>query len=276
MATRNAAGTFVQISREEIEGWLDSIGFSGKWERDARYAGVYLLKLSPSVAVKLSSTIGSKDDAMGLGKASMQLSLVSTVTGRVLNKKAQGQDHFKRTLGWKKTWAGGIDTMKKAYLSSSDFYDAISVIEDREKYKDGLLRRIEAIPGWDHDGALIGLFRKVERGGILMKNDLDDIEDAERRPRPKTPDPQDLGQSDGVNVRDPKEAKELRLDALRKLWVMAKRSGDEWTMNFAQDVAQKYIEPERRLSPPQLRVLGEKMEKYRILDKNGDRADRLF
>lgn len=295
MATVTAAGgTFVMISREELEEWLNSIGFSGKWDRDPRYQGIYLLKLAPSVAVKLSSTIGSKDDAMGKGRAAMQLSLVSTVTGRTLNKKAQGQDHFKRTSGWKKTWAVGIDTMKKAYLSSSDFYDAIAVIQDRDAYRDDILRRVEKIPGWDNDGELISIFRKVDRGGVLMKGELDAIEEAEKRPKPMTPDPQKIepgrAEGEGITYRDPEVTKDLRLDALRKLWVLAKRGlaeatqrndergakDHEWTMQFAQDMATKYVNPGRRLSGPQLRVIGDKMEKYRIPDKNGDPAYNLF
>jgi len=275
-----AGGTFVMISREELEEWLNSIGFAGNWDRDTRYQGIYLLKLSPTVAVKLSSTIGSKDDVMGKGRAAMQLSLVSTVTGRTLNKKAQGQDHFKRTSGWKKTWATGIDTMKKAYLSSADFYDAISVIPDRDAYRTDLLQRIEAIPGWDNDGELISISRKVDRGGVLMKGELQAIEDAEKRPKPKAPDPQRIepgnAPGEGVTYRSPEVMKDLRLDALRKLWVMAKRSNDEWTMNFAQDMATKWIDPGRRLSGPQLRVIGDKLHQYRIPDKNGEPAFNLF
>lgn len=281
MNSITAAATYVQVTREELEEWLNSIGFAGKWERDPRYQGVYLLKLAPAVAVKLSSTIGSKDDAMGRGQASMQLSLVSTVTNRVLNKKAQGQSHFKRTVGWKKTWAGGIETMKKAYLSSSDFYDAIAVIEDREAYKVDLLKAIETIPGWDNDSELLNLYRKVERGGVLMPRELDAIEDGKKRPVPKTPDPQRVepspeAQGEGFTYKGPEAMKELRMDAMRKLWVMAKRSHDDWTMNFAQDIAQKFIDQGRRLSPPQIRIIAEKLKSYRIPDQDGNPAHELF
>lgn len=273
-----AAATYVQITREELEEWLDSIGFRGKWERDPRYKGVYLLKLSSSVAVKLSSTIGSEDDAMGRGQASMQLALVSTVTGRVVNKKAQGQSHFKRTVGWKKTWAAGIDTMKKAYLSSSDFYDVIATIADRDAYKNDMLRMIEKVPGWDNDAELINYYRKIERGGVLMPREVEFInEEAQRRPA-KGPDPQKIepdpsGEepSDDVHL-----VRELRMDALRKLWVLAKRANDEWTMKFAQDIAQKFVSQGRRLSGPQIHHVSEKLKKYRIPDMNGKPAYELF
>jgi hypothetical protein len=277
MGTVMAAATYVQIGREELEGWLDSIGYRGKWARDPRFKGVYLISLSPTVAVKLSSTIGSEDDAMAVGRASMQLALVSLVTGRVVNKKAQGQGHFKRTTGWKKTWAAGIETMKKAYLSSSDFYDVIAGIEDREKYKIDLLNMIEKIPGWKSDNELIAYHRKIEQGGVIMPRELDFIAEAANRPA-KGPDPQKIEPNpkapDPVGEVD--EARELRMDALRKLWVLAKRANDEWVMTFAQDIAQKYVAQGRRLSGPQLKIVGDKLHQYRVVDLNGNRAYELF
>lgn len=271
MTMHTAAATYVQISREELEAWLDSIGYRGKWKRDPKYAGVYLIELSPTVGVKLSSTIGSKDDAMGVGQASMQLALVSLVTGRVLNKKAQGQSHFKRTTGWAKTWAGGIDTMKKAYLASADFYDAISVIADREKYQRDLIDRISAIPGWNTDSELAGYYRKVEKGGVLMPRELAVVEEAMKRPA-KTVDPQKIAPV-GVGSRD--ELQERRMAALRELWVRARRIGDDWTMNFAEDIAKKWVAQGRGLSGPQLRIVTEKLDKYRV-DSGNERASDLF
>lgn len=287
MTRRTAAATFVQISREELEEWINDIGYRGHWERDPKYAGVYLLKLSPSVAVKLSSTIGSRDDAMGVGKASMQLALVSTVTGRVLNKKAQGQSHFKRTVGWKKTWAAGVETIKKAYLGASDFYDVIAVIADRDAYKADMIKRIETIPGWDHDAEMIGLYRKIERGGVLMPREVDAIAEAKNRRPARGPDPQRIEPNREQERPDPREepdnarqnldeVRELRLDALRKLWRVARKSNDEWTMQFAEDIAKKYVSVNRRLTGPQLRIVGEKLKNYRIPDLNGDPAHELF
>jgi hypothetical protein len=277
MTSVTAAATYVQISREELEEWLDAIGYRGKWERDHKYAGVYLIKLSPTVAVKLSSTIGSQDDAMGRGQASMQLSLVSLVTGRVVNKKAQGQSHFKRTIGWKKTWALGIETMKKAYLSSSDFYDVIASIEDRDAYKNDLLRQIEKIPGWDNDAELINYYRKIERGGVLMPREMEFITEEAKRPA-KGPDPQkiepDPKAPDPVGEVD--DVREIRMDALRKLWVLAKRANDEWTMNFAKDIAQKFVSQGRRLTGPQLKIVSDKLKKYGVRDSNGSPAYELF
>jgi hypothetical protein len=280
MTNVTAAGTYVQVSREELEQWLDSIGFHGKWERDGRTAGVYILKVGPAVAVKLYSTIGSDDDAKGRGKSSMQLSLVSTVTGKTLNRKAQGQDHFKRTIGWRKTWAAGIETMKNAYLSSTDFYDAIAVIADRDAYRTDVLKDIETIPGWDNETDLIRLYRKVENGGVLVAHELEIITEAKRRPVPKTPDPQRIQPSrlpgEGVTHSSPDQAKEAKVQALRQLWFLAKRSNDEWTMNFAEDIAKKWIREDRRLTGPQLRLIGEKLSQYGVKGPNGAPAYQLF
>jgi hypothetical protein len=288
MASVTAAATFVQITRDELEEWLDSIGYRGKWERDIRYVGMYLIKLSDTVAVKLSSTIGSKDDAMGRGKASMQLALVSSVTGRTVNKKAQGQDHFKRTIGWKKTWATGIETMKKAYMSSSDFYDVIAGIVDRDAYKDDLLQQIKKVQGWENNPDLVGYYRKIEKGGVLMPRERGALDAEinrpatpkpperfvapERRQEPVRPEPQEPAQQSLPGS----DKKEMRMDALRKLYVMAKRSNNDWVMNFAQDIAQKFVSQGRALSGPQIRILTEKLRNYRVMDSNGNPAQDLF
>lgn len=289
MSIVTAAATFVQISRDELEGWLDAIGYRGKWERDARSAGLYFIKLSDNVAVKLSSTIGSKDDAMGRGKASMQLALISSVTGSVINKKAQGQDHFKRTTGWVKTWAAGIETMKRAYLSSSDFYDVIAGIVDRDAYKDELLAKIKTVPGWDNDPDLLGYYRKIERGGVIMPRERAILEDKisnPAKPNPRfapTPRPeprqeptrQEPVQQDLLNM-SVKDRQNLRMDALRKLWLESRRRNDNWTMTFAQDIAQKYISQGRTITLPQRRIITEKLKSYRIPDLNGNPAHELF
>lgn len=283
MRTVIAAATFVQISREELEDWLNTIGYRGKWSRDSRFAGVYLIRLSDTVAVKLSSTIGSKDDAIGRGKASMQLSLVSTVTGRVLNKKAQDQDHFKRTTGWMKTWAAGLETMRRAYMASPEFYNVIAGIVDRDAYRDNLLAKIETVAGWNNDPDLVGYHTKISKGGVIMPRELALLENKINnppRPNPRfaptsQPQRQEPGQRE-IRVLDEKVKQDLRLDALRKLYVIARRQDDTWTMTFAQDIAQKYVEPGRSLSGPQRRIITEKLKSYRIPDLNGNPSYELF
>lgn len=122
---------YVQISREELEEWLRR-NFGRDWSRDQKYAGIYLVHLSDSVAVKLSSSIGATSQVRGLGKASMKLTLVSRITGRVLNAKAKDRKSFMRTKGWKKTWLAGVRHWEGVYQKYPDFYDRIGRGEEAE------------------------------------------------------------------------------------------------------------------------------------------------
>ena len=116
--------SYTRISRDELEAWLTRSPFS--WSRCGNTAGVYLVHVSDNVAIKLSSTIGSHDDAMGRGKASMNLMLVSRINGRCLNKKARDRKHFKRTSGWMDTWADGLLYWRGVFNQYPDFYNRIA------------------------------------------------------------------------------------------------------------------------------------------------------
>lgn len=99
--------SYVDISKEEFEAWLDSFGHPWKLKKGTR--GCYLVTLSDNVAVHITSTLGGDSSSKGYAKASGQMRMVSLLTGRCLNKKAQGQKHFKRTSGWKRNWRTGAD-----------------------------------------------------------------------------------------------------------------------------------------------------------------------
>ena len=116
--------TYMSITRNDIESWLDRSPF--QWSRSSDTAGIYLVHLSDEVAIKLSSTIGSRDDAMGRGRASMSLMLVSRVNGRCLNAKAKDRKHFKRTSGWERTWADGLLHWEGVFLRCPHFYNRIA------------------------------------------------------------------------------------------------------------------------------------------------------
>jgi len=190
MQTLTAAGTYEQISKEDLETWLNDIRplYEGHWRIAPRTVGVYWLPLSKNVAVALSSTIGRREDAMGNGKASMQLALVSMVTGQTLNRKAQDQSHFKRTKNWRDTWKVGIVRMKEAFVKASGFYEAIAVIEDREKYKKDLLTRLEALPNAHTEDILVSFAQRVRDGGVLTEKQIAVIE-AKERNLPRNPAP---------------------------------------------------------------------------------------
>jgi len=163
------ASTYAHISREDFEDWLKDLRgvYNPPFKVKSGTVGVYYLPLSDNVAVSISSTIGSREDAMGRGDASMQLRLVSLVTNRVLNAKAQGQSRFHRTTNWKDTWKKGILRMKDAYVKAAGFYDTIARIEDRERYARDLKAKIELIPNWSTTPIFSDFHKKLSDGGVL-------------------------------------------------------------------------------------------------------------
>ena len=239
-------GTYVQISRDEIENWMDSIRLHSKWYLQEGRAGIYLLPLSDVVGVKLSSTIGTKDDAMGRGQASMQLSLISLITKQILNKKAQGQSHFNRTLNWRNTWGQGIDRMKDAYMKSQGFYDAIAVIKDREEYKNDLLKKITGYAGWESHDILSDFHKKVLTGGVLTAKQIDLLDNIVA----KKPEPVSNGNEELLN-------------RLRVLYSQARQDQDTWLMNFVESVG-KQIKSGRPLSPKQQDIVDKGFMRYML------------
>ena len=110
---------YVNISRDDLERWLDSN--YGSWSRVGNQAGVYLIELSDRVAVKLSSTQKSSGGSVSKGNASMNLSLVSLVDSTLLNRKARDRKYFQRTKNWKVTWKKGVDHWISIYEEKDEF-----------------------------------------------------------------------------------------------------------------------------------------------------------
>lgn len=166
--------SYVDISREELEDWLDSLPHT--WTRDSRMAGIYYIHLSDTVAIKLSSTQTASSGSMGYAEGSMKLSLVSLVTKQLLNKKDADRSHFKRTLNWKKTWKDGVEHWVSVYNNAKGFYDRISEVGDRLEYKRNLLKDIESINGWEKNSFLSSMHEKVTNNNILTKAQEEGIE----------------------------------------------------------------------------------------------------
>lgn len=253
-----AAGTYVQIDRDELETWMSTLRLHDKGYRAPNKAGIYLLPFSDTVACKLSSTIGTSDDAMGRGMASMQLSLVSRVTGQTLNRKAQGQSHFKRTLNWKKTWAEGVERMRDAYAKAAGFYDALATIEDRDQYKVDVMSAIEGIADWRNNNILADFHAVAEKGGILTLKQVDllnrtlDREHSRHAPTaPAKPAP------------DAPKAEDPLLPVLRALYSKARAAGNEWLMGFTKSVADQ-ISHGRQLSPKQLDIIERSRAQFKV------------
>lgn len=237
------ADTYVRISRDELEEWLDTIPLHNNWFLRPGSVGVYYLPIAKNVGIRLSSTIGSRDDAMGKGRASMKLALVSLVTGHVLNKKAMGQSHFARTTNWRTNWRKGIDRMIAAFQKSRGFYEALAVIEDRQKYQRDLLARIEAIPGWEQDDLLRDFHNRIKKGGIITTRQVELIIRAERRPKETVND-------------------EL-IQRLRLLWRAAKQDRNDWLMKFTASVGSQ-LKDGRPISEKQSVIVQKYLARYKL------------
>ena len=53
------------------------------------------------------------------------------------------------------------------------------------------------------------------------------------------------------------------LQRLRRLWVSAKQSGDDWTMDFIKSIGLQ-LKSGRKLSEKQQKIIDAKLRKYRI------------
>jgi hypothetical protein len=256
------AGTYVELTREEFEDWLNSKGFRGKWRIHPRYDGVYLPTLSDTVAISINSTTGSREQVMSKGRASMKMRLVSRVTNKVLlgPKKLMGKTHFARTTNWRQNWGKGLDRAKQTYDGSRSFYDAIAVIEDRLQYMDDTMDLIEQIPGWQQDSLLADLHRKVSQGGILTTKQLAVVQKARRNP--PAPEPSvEVADEPAVPSLD-----EALLQRMRALYVAARnaRTQDgDWTMDFVTKWA-KGLKAGKSLSSGVRNLLDKKFQMYGV------------
>ena len=205
--------TFINITRTDLEAWLDSLPHTlGRlWERVHGREGIYLIHLSDRVGIKLSSTQGSTDKAMGRGRASMNLSLVSLVNGHVLNRKARDRKHFKRTTNWRKTWAKGLEYWAKVYNDNPSFYEKIA---DRDAYKHKWLQIIDSISTGGNDPKVISARDKLVGGGVLWDGQEKYLLDLSKAP----------------NKVNSVLTQPIPTDELRDLYREARRQGDREAM----------------------------------------------
>lgn len=231
---------YVQFSREDFEQWLDSLKY--KWKQKPNTAGIYLLRLSDTVAIEVSSSLTGGDAVMDHAQASMSVKLVSLVTGRTLNKVAQGQDHFKRTTNWQVNLKKGVERMEDAYVKSSGFYDALAEIEDREKYKKENLAKIEIDPNWSSSSFLSDLHKRLTENGILTVKQLAALD------RIKPP------------AKQVEQNPEKLLNRVRALYVLARGRGNTQVMQFAEFVG-KQLKAKHPLSSEDSEYLNDIMER---------------
>lgn len=286
------AATYVEISRDEFEAWLDeatrALG-AKKWDHKPGYKGVYRIHLSPHVCIEVGSSLTGRGRSMGYARGSMQMRLASLENGRILNKKVQGRSHFKRTKNWASTMLKAAKDFKAAYLDSKSFYDALSEIgpsrADRENYTQEILNTIEDIQGWQNHEDLRRFHYKVQKGGVLTLSEKDHMYNLARR----SPEAEEKGPLDNLietqesaqetfeeqTPTPPLEARRERLLAdMRLLWSAARKQHDEssspadkrrakWTMDFVASIGKQLKSGQRDWpTDKQLRVLEDKMDEY--------------
>lgn len=237
------AATYVTITRADLEAWLDSLG--APWSRNEKYAGIYLIKIGPNVAVKLSSSIGRDDAGVDVGEGSMQLALVSSLSGRTLNKKAQGQSRFNRTTNWRDNWREGFERMRKAYNEARVFYDPIADADPAQNAR--AVAMIEAIPGWENNSVLAFIHKRAKRGDDLSQKSFDEIEAAMVRTAPRLPPPPPQRPTAPVAPAAPGPVRAVAPDAydprdgrpvaLREAYAIAKQVGKPEAAAFARLLA---------------------------------------
>lgn len=250
--------SYVDISRDEFEGWLNSTKFRGKWSQKRGTAGIFVLPLSETVAIELSSSLSGKGETMGHGEASMSMKLVSLITGQTLNKVAQGQNHWKRTINWAKNLEVGLDRMEDAYRKSSAFYDAIAAIKDRTEYKATNMAKIEAVTGWEKNPFLHDLHERLDRDGILTGKQLEALDRATQARPSVQPQPEPARAVD-TNL----------LGQIRALYAIARERGNNWLMDFSKSIGEQ-IKAGRDLSPRQGEILD------RLIGENQDAIGQVL
>lgn len=168
---KTTASTYVEFDRASFEKWINTHGYEVK--RKGATSGVYQMILTPSIAIEVSSSLGGDDKVVDKGEGSMQMRLVSTVTGATLNKKAQEVTRFNRTKNWRITLTDAVRRFVNVYEKSKPFYDAVAVIEDRVEYRESRIEYIEGIPGWENNNFLSNSMSILRENGVLTTKQED-------------------------------------------------------------------------------------------------------
>jgi hypothetical protein len=180
------AAKYIEINREEMEDFLSSVS-SNRIKRKGRTEGVYLLPLSKWVALRISSSIGSKGSVVGRGRGAIHLALESLVTGKPLATKKMkeyiGQTRINRTTSWKKRLKAAIQAAMRAYQDKKEFFDRIAQekpiskkeIETQVKEQ---LEKIQRVPGWNSNRFLKSLRDRLSKGIPLTPKQKDALEKA--------------------------------------------------------------------------------------------------
>ena len=149
-------------------------------------------------------------------------------------------------------------------MKAASFYDAIATIEDREKYQNDLIAKIEGIPNWRNNRMLADFHAKVSQGGILTGNQLTAVEHITHGPAaaPSKPNHEVVPPPAG-------KVDDALLGRMRALWVKAKGANDLWLIGkpgetgFLKSVADR-VKDGMALSPKQTEILERNFGRYGV------------
>lgn len=246
-----AGDRFVPIHREDIESWLNEFAnrspYKG-WVRVGSTAGIYIVKLSEHVGVRISTTLTRGDEVRGVGKGSTKMYLVQVSTNRLLNRKDRG-GILQRTRGWKRNWLKKIEHWRDIYLAQQDFYEGIAEIEDVPAFVAEWKAKVESVPNWSDNRWLAKAHATLSRGRVISQRVRESIErDLSAATHPTgarlTPDQQKF------------------IGRMRAMKELAEQVNDDWTVNFLISLITRAFRGQPFTSR-QREILRNKMRQYR-------------
>lgn len=247
------AATYVNIGRQEFEDWLFEL--CPVFERVEDAQGVYLVPLSPYVAVKISATLSSSDRTTRRGHGRCRMRLVARHRGHDLRGPEKGTRVSNRTKGWRRNWARHLRELIDVFKRHRDRYHEMAS-RSQEDYAAEWVARIESVPGWRDFDILVDLRRVLGTGMWLTSRQEAAVwkflgPKGSRGPGPRTP-----------QKIDPKDADKIAR-ALEQLVAEAEQAGDSWTATFATSVL-KRVDGGRAPTTRQRSTMIEKFKKYGI------------
>lgn len=206
--------SYVDISREDFEGWLTATTRSlpglGDWYLRPGSKGLYVLTIdgTDAVGIVIRSTVGSRDQTRGKGQASIDLRLESLVVpGKVVNRKALTTSRTHRTKNWATTLTKRVKELLGAYQNSPRFYDVIAQFPGGlREYAETMLTKLHAVENWKNNQELVRLEQLLTRKRVLSKDQEDfitqaleqgvdeDFEQDSARPPAEAPDISEVNQ----------------------------------------------------------------------------------
>jgi hypothetical protein len=168
------AATYVQISREEFEDYLTSTIvpiLRKSWSRKGTTAGVYVFPLSDFASLEISSSIGTRDEAMGVGNAAIHVRLKSADGRLTLNGKGEqdSKSRVNRTSGWRDSLTKLVRQYVSTYQKSPRFYDTISKYGKFDNYLEHWKDQIRGVNGWENSEFLGNLMGQLSSKKMLSE-----------------------------------------------------------------------------------------------------------